>query len=109
MWLKEQCYMIVNTSLWKRDYRSQASGIRKKFWLIEPSDNNDHSSKFLFKIPTEGTGGHWSEFIASKVGKELGFNVPDVYLAENNGIIGTISKNFLNKSEELYESGDLFS
>lgn len=101
--------MLINTSHWKRDYKSQASGTRRKFWLNEPNDGKDSPTKYLFKIPNEGTGGHWAEFIASKLGAKLGFNVADVYLAENNGIIGIISRNFLNKSEELFESGDLFS
>ncbi|WP_318617973.1 HipA domain-containing protein [Sporosarcina sp. YIM B06819] len=99
---------MIDTSLWKRDLKSQASGTRTKFWLLEPGTELEHATKYLFKIPTEGTGGHWAEFVASKVGEELGFHTADVELAINNGTVGTISKNFRTKSEELYEGGDLF-
>lgn len=27
---------MIDTSLWKRDEKSQASGTRAKFWLLEP-------------------------------------------------------------------------
>lgn len=65
-------------------------------------------TKYLFKIPTEGTGGHWAEYVASKVGEELGLHTVQVELAMNKGTVGTISKNFRAKTEELYEGGDLF-
>ncbi|NMA90337.1 MAG: toxin HipA [Amphibacillus sp.] len=96
---------MIDTSLWERDEKSQASGTRSKFWLIEPESN---STKHLFKIPTAGTGGHWAEFVASELGDKLGFNTAEVRLAEYNGVIGTISKNFRAKAEALYEGGDLF-
>lgn len=99
---------MIDTSLWKWDIKSQASGTRTKFWLLEPGVDPEHAIKYLFKIPTEGTGGHWAEFVASRVGAELGFHTAEVELAINNGIVGTISKNFRAKTEELYEGGDLF-
>lgn len=104
---KERCEMI-DTSLWKRDEKSQASGTRAKFWLLEPETDPKNPTRHLFKIPTEGTGGHWAEFIASEVGMRLGFNTTEVRLAEHKGMVGTISKNFRAKAEELYEGGDLF-
>lgn len=99
---------MIDTSLWKRDIKSQASGTRTKFWLFEPGINPDEATKYLFKMPTEATGGHWAEFVASKVGAMLGFHTAEVDLAINNGTVGTISKNFRLKTEELYEGGDLF-
>lgn len=99
---------MIDTSLWKRDIKSQASGTRTKYWLLEPDTDFEHASKYLFKVPTEGTGGHWAEYVASKVGKRLGFNTTEVELAVNKGFVGTISKNFREKNEELYEGGDLF-
>ena len=99
---------MIDTSLWERDIKSQASGTRAKFWLFKPEIEPGHATKYLFKIPTEGTGGHWAEFVASRVGATLGFNTAKVELAINNGTVGTISKNFRTQSEELYEGGDLF-
>jgi hypothetical protein len=99
---------MIDTSLWKRDIKSQASGTRTKFWLLEPGADFEHVTKYLFKVPTEGTGGHWAEYLAGKVGAELGFCTAEVELAVNNGTVGTISKNFRAKTEELYEGGDLF-
>lgn len=84
------------------------SGTRTKYWLLRPEADSEHTSKYLFKVPIEGTGGHWAEFVASKVGKELGFNTTEVELAVNKKIVGTISKNFREKTEEFYEGGDLF-
>ncbi|MCZ0703015.1 hypothetical protein J2T56_001270 [Natronobacillus azotifigens] len=99
---------MIDTSSWKRDTKSQASGTRTKFWLIKPELDPGNVIKYLFKIPTEGTGGHWAEFVASKVGKKLGFHTAEVEFAVHEGVLGTISKNFRPKTEELYEGGDLF-
>ncbi len=99
---------MIDISLWKLDEKSQASGTRSKFWVLEPNTDSENPTKYLFKIPTEGTGGHWAEFVASKVGTELGFNTAEVELAIHQGVIGTISKNFRTKTEDLYEGGDLF-
>ncbi|MUV38418.1 hypothetical protein JNUCC1_02256 [Lentibacillus sp. JNUCC-1] len=99
---------MIDISLWERDTKSQASGTRTKYWLLEPGTDSEHAAKYLFKIPVEGTGGHWAEYIASKVGSELGFNTVEVELAINNGVVGTISKNFRATTEEFYEGGDLF-
>ncbi|ANU10135.1 hypothetical protein BBH88_07385 [Planococcus antarcticus DSM 14505] len=99
---------MVDTSLWKRDEKSQASGTRTKFWLIEPGTKPEDPVKHLFKVPTEGTGGHWAEYIASKVGAQLGFPTAEIELSNYQNTIGTISKNFRNQTEELYEGGDLF-
>lgn len=99
---------MIDTSLWIRDIKSQASGTRTKFWLLEPESDPENATKYLFKIPTEGTGGHWAEFVASSVGANLGFHTAKVELAMHKGNVGTISKNFLSKTEELYEGGDLF-
>lgn len=99
---------MIDTSLWKRDEKSQASGTRSKFWLLEPETDPEDPIKHLFKLPTEGTGGHWAEFVASEVGMRLGFHTAEVRLAKHEGVVGTISKNFRAKVEELYEGGDLF-
>ena len=99
---------MVDTSLWERDEKSQASGTRTKFWLIEPETMSEKTVKHLFKVPTEGTGGHWAEYIASKVGGQLGFPTAEIELSNYRGTIGTISKNFRSQTEELYEGGDLF-
>lgn len=99
---------MIDISLWKRDEKSQASGTRSKFWLLEPETDPEDPVKHLFKIPTEGTGGHWAEFVSSEVGRRLGFQTAEVRLAEHEGVAGTISKNFRAQVEELYEGGDLF-
>lgn len=85
---------MIDTSLWKRDIKSQASGTRTKFWLLEPGSDPENATKYLFKIPTEGTGGHWAEFVASKVGAKLGFHTAEVDLAMHKDALGTISNNF---------------
>ena len=69
---------MIDISLWKRDIKSQASGTRTKFWLFKPAAEPEYATKYLFKVPTEGTGGHWAEFVASKVGEELGFHTAEV-------------------------------
>jgi len=99
---------LIDTSLWTRDLKSQASGTRAKYWFLEPGSDPENATKYLFKIPTEGTGGHWAEFVASNVGAKLGFQTAEVNLAMNEGVLGTISKNFRPKIEEFYEGGDLF-
>src|SRR5690625_2548295 len=96
--------MIIDVSEWKRDTKSQASGTRAKFWIIDPFDDQ----KYLFKVPTKGTGEYWAEFIASRVGQILDINIMEVNLASYKGIVGTIAKNFVNVREEFYEGGDLF-
>lgn len=48
---------MIDTSLWIRDIKSQASGTRTKFWLLEPESDPENATKYLFKIPTEGTEG----------------------------------------------------
>ncbi|MEI3612491.1 HipA domain-containing protein [Pseudogracilibacillus sp. SO30301A] len=99
---------MIDTSLWNRDIKSHASGTRTKFWLFEPGADPEHATRYLFKIPTEGTGGHWAEYVASKVGAHLGFHTAEVELAIHEDAVGTISKNFRARTEELYEGGDLF-
>lgn len=99
---------MIDTSPLIRDIKSQASGMRAKFWLLKPGTNSENDRKHLFKIPTEGTGGHWAEFVAGKVGTALGFQTAQIELATNNGLIGTVSKNFRDEMEEFYEGGDLF-
>lgn len=99
---------MIDISLWTRDIKSQASGTRSKFWFLEPGLKSENATKYLFKIPTEDTGGHWAEFVASNVGAKLGFYTADVNLAIHKGILGTISKNFRPKIEDFYEGGDLF-
>ncbi len=96
--------MIIDVSDWERDMKSQASGTRAKFWIIDPFDDQ----KYLFKVPTEGTGEYWAEFIASRLGEILDINIMEVDLASCKGVVGTIAKNFVNVKEEFYEGGDLF-
>lgn len=96
--------MIIDVSDWERDMKSQASGTRAKFWIIDPFDDQ----KYLFKVPTEGTGECWAEFIASRLGEILDINIMEVNLASYKGVVGTIAKNFVNVKEEFYEGGDLF-
>jgi len=99
---------MIDVSLWERDYKSQASGARSKYWLNEPTQDSVDSVKYLFKLPTEGTGGHWAEFIASRIGRDLEFDTADIWLAKNREDIGIISKNFRLPTESFYEGGDLF-
>lgn len=99
---------MIDISFWEQDFKSQASGTRTKFWLFEPGLDRDHAIKYLFKLPTKGTGGHWAEYVGSKIGKELGFNTIEVDLSIYGELVGTISKNFRKRTEEFYEGGDLF-
>ncbi|GIN70759.1 hypothetical protein J14TS2_12340 [Bacillus sp. J14TS2] len=71
---------MIDTSFWNRDFKSQASGTRAKFWLLEPGKDLEHAAEYLFKIPTKGTGGHWAEFVVSKLGTALGFHTAKVEL-----------------------------
>lgn len=95
---------MIDVSSWNRDYKSQASGARSKYWLTEP----EKSAKYLFKMPTKGTGGHWAELIASRIGKALEFNTVDIHLAKKQSNLGVISKNFRSDFQTFYEGGDLF-
>lgn len=100
---------MIDTSLWEQDIKSHASGTRTKFWLLEPGTESEFKTKYLFKIARKETGGHWAEYIASKIGKKLGFNTAEVELARYKSTIGTISKNFRVEKKKLYKNKDLFA
>lgn len=97
--------MLLDVSNWERDFKRQASGTREKFWLINPFSQQE----YLFKVPREGTGEHWAEFIASQLGQRLGINVVNATLAIHKNVLGTISPNFVQRSkgEAFSEGGDL--
>ncbi|GEN82991.1 hypothetical protein SLU01_13030 [Sporosarcina luteola] len=84
--LVEERRQLIDVSLWIRDEKSRASGPQSKFWLFEPDKDSEDPAKYLFKVLTEGTGGHWAGFVASKVGARLGFHTAEVELAKYQGV-----------------------
>lgn len=96
--------MIQDISHWQIDERINASGIREKFWLIEPST----SIRYLFKLPREKTGEVWAEEINATIGRLLGLSMMETSIVSYHGRIGILLKNFIaHKGEEFYSGADL--
>jgi hypothetical protein len=70
----------------------EAMGTKDKFWWRDPRDEEGPS--WLFKYARENTGEHWSEKIASEVGRLLGVPAAQVELGSCEGRPGSLSLGF---------------
>lgn len=95
---------ILDVTNWDRDDESNASGSRKKYWLIKPGTQK----KFLFKFPQKNTGEAWAEVVAAKIGQMMELDVHKISFACIEGELGVLSENFCEDDEEFYAGRDLF-
>ncbi|MFT8318824.1 MAG: HipA domain-containing protein [Sporolactobacillus sp.] len=96
--------MLLDVSHWEIDETLNASGLREKFWLIDPSSG----IKYLFKLPREETGEVWAEEISAKIGICLGYSMMDTRIARHCGRNGILLRNFIQSDNaEFYTGGDL--
>ncbi len=96
---------IPDVSDWTSDEFTQAPGIRRKLWLMEPGTG----TRALFKIPKDNTGEAWGEQVTCALGRRLGFDTANTKIAVYNRQLGSLSENFVSLSEELFQGGDLLS
>lgn len=77
-------------------------GSKEKYWL-----DYDHE-RWLFKIPRQNTGEHWSEKVAYEIATLLGIPAALVELAERtDGTRGTICRSFVGDGESLIHGNEL--
>jgi hypothetical protein len=98
---------IINVTQWKKEIYKHTSGRRTKYIFYSPKPK---SEKYYFKMSLRETKKDykfefWSEIIASKVGKLLGFNVVDYNVAYNQTEIGCMSQSIINKENEDLSDG----
>jgi hypothetical protein len=97
---------IINVTQWKKEIHKHTSGRRTKYIYYSPKPKLE---KHYFKMSFREPGRYykfefWSEIIASKVGKLLGFNVVDYDIAYNQTEIGCMSPSITtNENEDLSE------
>ena len=79
---------------WRLD--DEWMGSKDKFWFRCPSDNQ----RWLFKIPTAGTGQHWAEKVAFEIARKMQIDTPQVELAwfrnaqDDEIVLGSATVNF---------------
>ena len=107
LWKLENLHVqgIPDVSGWPGDELTQAPGIRRKFWLMKPGSD----SRALFKVPRDNTGEAWGEQVNCKLGKRLGFDTANTKVAVYKGQLGSLSENFVARSDEFFEGGDVLS
>ena len=96
---------FINISEWNEKEHLQTGGTRNKSVVENPKTLDLYFFKTsLKKIKMDYKYEFWTEIIASKIGKELEFNVLDYNIAYKNGEIGCLSKLMNNSDkEELFE------
>ena len=102
-------YPIVDVDpKWKAE--PEQMGSKDKFWFHNPaSDVRD----WLFKFPTENTGGHWAEKIAYEIARKIGILAPRVELAryctaEGEPRRGSVARSFTSEYE-LYHGNQILA
>ena len=86
-------------------------GSKEKFWFRKPNASDSHD--WLFKFPTENTGGHWAEKIAYEIARKMGILAPTVDLAlchAANGEPrrGSVTQSF-SSEYELYHGNQILT
>lgn len=89
--MNARAYPIVDVDP-RGERGGEAMGTKDKFWWRDPRD--DEGPSWLFKYARENTGEHWSEKIASEVGRLLGVPVAQVELGSCEGRPGSLSLEF---------------
>lgn len=98
---------ITDVTLWKKEIHKHTSGRRTKYIFYSPKPK---SEKYYFKMSLRESKRDykfefWSEIIASKVGRSLGFNVVDYNIAYNRTEIGCMSQSIINNENEDLSEG----
>lgn len=90
---------LYNITKWNIKPWIQTGGTREKCFIENPENGKlYYFKKSIDKYPAE----FWSEIIASKLGKMLGFNVLDYNIAILNNVVGCLSESMIDlKNEEL--------
>lgn len=76
-------------------------GTKAKFWYRAPN-----GEEWLFKFARDRTGEHWSEKIASEIGAALGVPCAHVELAYCDGLLGSVSRSFIDSDQESLVHGN---
>ncbi|MEX1361901.1 MAG: HipA domain-containing protein [Nannocystaceae bacterium] len=76
-------------------------GTKAKFWYRAPN-----GEEWLFKFARDRTGEHWSEKIASEIGAALGVPCARVELACCDGLLGSVSRSFIDSDQESLVHGN---
>jgi len=88
----------------------EALGSKEKFWYRAPTDNPEvQQPDWLFKIPDENTGQHWSEKVAEQVAVKLGVLRAKVELADFNGILGSSTESFARGGRTLFHGNQILA
>ncbi len=95
---------FYDISDWNEKKHYQTGGTRNKSVVENPETLDLYFFKTsLKKERKDYKYEFWSEIIASKVGKELGFNVLDYNIAKKGEEIGCLSKLMTEKNQSLFE------
>lgn len=98
---------IIDVTQWKKEIHRHTSGRRTKYIFYSPKPKLE---KYYFKMSLRESKKDykfefWSEIIASKIGKLLGFNVVDYNIAYNRTEIGCMSQSIINNENEDLSEG----
>ncbi|MCU0440890.1 MAG: hypothetical protein MUE96_00685 [Bacteroidia bacterium] len=86
---------------WIKDW-IQTIGTREKFFVENPANGKQYYFKeSISKYPSE----FWSEIIASKLGKMLGFNMLDYNIAVYCTTVGCLCESMIDQTHEELEHG----
>ena len=103
----EDEYQIVSVARGARTQR-EPMGSKEKFWVAGPGEH-----KWLFKLPTRDTGGHWAEKIAYEIACRSGIDAAEVELAECSTPEGRVERGSICRSfpmeDELYHGNQILA
>lgn len=93
---------LFDISNWSINFWVQTGGTREKCFVEDPRNGKLYFFKeSIEKFPSE----FWSEIIASKVGKQLGFNILDYNIAILGTKVGCICESMVDIETEELEHG----
>lgn len=82
-------YAVIDIPLDAREDTEQL-GSKPKFWVLMDGD------RWLFKEARPNTGEDWAEKAAAEIAPAIGVNAATVELAQYDGRVGCISRNFID-------------
>lgn len=95
---------IIDISNWNvKPWQNPQKGNREKFYIENENGEGHYFKKSLQRYPSE----YWSEILASKIGKHLGFDVVEYSLAEYKNDVGCICRSVLGTIGELIHGQQL--
>jgi len=115
-------FECIDVSNWHKLHNETTKGSRNKQWILKPAEQSDAKKEaeiFLFKESSKRYPAEfWAEVIASKVGRIVGVQTPDVTCTRMDGKYAALIKFFLQipwdekegqyqQVEVLHEGGDL--